>query len=100
MFSDGLGSDMYVSGTPPIIIVSAIGISIVISWVLLDNADNTFTLQFTFINISALRTLPDDQFRNGMSEVVKYGFIYDYEFIDYLLENDLNHKYIINSIIE
>ncbi|MDY4574575.1 MAG: 3-dehydroquinate synthase family protein, partial [Intestinibacter sp.] len=39
--------------------------------------------QFTFISVSALRTLPDDQFRNGMSEVVKYGFIYDYEFIDY-----------------
>ena len=43
--------------------------------------------QFTFINVSALRTLPDSEFRNGMSEVVKYGFIYDYEFINYLLEN-------------
>ena len=43
--------------------------------------------QFTFINVSALRTLPDREFRNGMSEVVKYGFIYDYEFINYLLEN-------------
>ena len=43
--------------------------------------------KFTFINVSSLRTLPDDEFRNGMSEVVKYGFIYDYEFINYLLEN-------------
>ena len=42
--------------------------------------------KFTFINVSALRTLPDDQFRNGMSEVVKYGFIYEYEFINYLLK--------------
>ena len=32
--------------------------------------------QFTFINVSALRTLPDSEFRNGMSEVVKYGFIW------------------------
>ena len=64
--------------------------------------------QFTFINVSALRTLPDDQFRNGMSEVVKYGFIYDYEFIDYLLENsedildkrDSALKYIVKKCAE
>ena len=64
--------------------------------------------QFTFINVSALRTLPDDQFRNGMSEVVKYGFIYDYEFIDYLLENsedildkrDSALKYIVTKCAE
>ncbi|MGN1032117.1 MAG: 3-dehydroquinate synthase [Intestinibacter sp.] len=64
--------------------------------------------QFTFINVSALRTLPEDQFRNGMSEVVKYGFIYDYEFIDYLLENsedildkrDSALKYIVKKCAE
>lgn len=64
--------------------------------------------KFTFINISALRTLPDDQFRNGMSEVVKYGFIYDYEFIDYLLENsddildkrDSSLRYIVKKCAE
>lgn len=64
--------------------------------------------QFTFINVSALRTLSDDQFRNGMSEVVKYGFIYDYEFIDYLLENsedildkrDSALKYIVTKCAE
>ncbi len=64
--------------------------------------------QFTFINVSALRTLPENEFRNGMSEVVKYGFIYDYEFINYLLENsddildkrDSSLKYIVKKCAE
>ena len=39
---------------------------------------------FTYINISSLKTLPEDEFLDGISEVIKYGIIYDYEFLDYL----------------
>lgn len=42
---------MYVFGTPPTIIVSAIGISMLISRLLVANADSMLRLQFTLINI-------------------------------------------------
>lgn len=64
--------------------------------------------KFTYINIQALRTLPDEEFKSGMGEVIKYGFIYDYEFIDYLIENsdyildkkDSALEYLIKKCIE
>ena len=43
--------------------------------------------KFTYININALKTLPDEEFIAGMAEVIKYGIIYDYDFLDYLIEN-------------
>jgi 3-dehydroquinate synthase len=42
---------------------------------------------FTYINISSLNTLSEDDFLDGLSEVIKYGVIYDYEFLKYLNEN-------------
>ena len=43
--------------------------------------------KFTYINVDALKTLPDDEFKCGMSEVIKYSLIYDYDFLDYLIDN-------------
>lgn len=42
---------------------------------------------YTFINIDSLKTLPEDEFIDGISEVIKYSIIYDYEFLKYLREN-------------
>ncbi len=43
--------------------------------------------KLTYINTKSLETLPQEEFISGMAEVIKYGVIYDYEFIDYLIEN-------------
>ncbi|MGL5694972.1 MAG: 3-dehydroquinate synthase [Peptostreptococcaceae bacterium] len=43
--------------------------------------------KFTYINSDALRTLPKEEFITGMSEVIKYSLIYDYEFLEYLIKN-------------
>ncbi|MBQ6632023.1 MAG: 3-dehydroquinate synthase [Romboutsia sp.] len=43
--------------------------------------------KFTYINIDALKTLPHDEFISGMAEVIKYSVIYDYDFLDYLINN-------------
>ncbi|WP_296645327.1 3-dehydroquinate synthase [Romboutsia sp. 13368] len=43
--------------------------------------------KFTYINIDALKTLPHDEFISGMAEVIKYSIIYDYDFLDYLIDN-------------
>lgn len=40
-----------------------------------------------FIDTSFLKTLPKDEFQNGMAEVVKYGIIADKELFDYLENN-------------
>ncbi len=36
---------------------------------------------------STLRTLPDREYRAGLAEVVKYGFIYDLRFLEWLEQN-------------
>ena len=43
--------------------------------------------KFTYININALKTLPECEFISGMAEVIKYGIIYDYKLLDYIIEN-------------
>ena len=43
--------------------------------------------KFTYINIDALKTLPYSEFISGMAEVIKYSIIYDYDFLDYLIDN-------------
>jgi len=43
--------------------------------------------KFTYININALQTLPENEFISGMAEVIKYGVIYDYELLHYIIEN-------------
>lgn len=46
--------------------------------------------KFTYINIEALKTLPHNEFITGMAEVIKYSIIYDYDFLDYLINNSEN----------
>ena len=41
----------------------------------------------TFINVEALKTLPENEYISGMGEVIKYAFIKDYDLIEYLIEN-------------
>ena len=43
--------------------------------------------KFTYINIEALKTLPHKEFIAGMAEVIKYSIIYDYDFLDFLIDN-------------
>ncbi|MGL6106184.1 3-dehydroquinate synthase [Romboutsia sp.] len=43
--------------------------------------------RLTYINVKALKTLPEEEFIGGMAEVIKYSLIYDYDFLDYLIEN-------------
>lgn len=58
-----------------------------------------------FIDISFLKTLPNEEFLNGMAEVVKYGIISDNKLFHYLEENAqkvLSHdhhalEYLVNS---
>ncbi|MDK2835727.1 MAG: 3-dehydroquinate synthase [Thermosediminibacterales bacterium] len=37
-----------------------------------------------FIDISVLKSLPEREFRAGLSEVIKYGIIWDWEFFEFL----------------
>ncbi len=46
----------------------------------------------TYINTQALQTLPEEEFISAMSEVIKYGVIYDYKFLEYLDINSENIK--------
>ena len=49
--------------------------------------------KITYINVDALKTLPEEEYISGMAEVIKYAFIdknvfeENSEFIDFLLEN-------------
>lgn len=45
-----------------------------------------------YINVSVLKTLPEEEFISGMGEVVKHGIIYDREFFSYLCENSYKIK--------
>lgn len=64
--------------------------------------------KFTYINIDALKTLPHSEFIAGMAEVIKYSIIYDFKFLDYLIDNSesiLNKEnetlhYIVKRCIE
>lgn len=40
-------------------------------------------------DIDALNTLPEDIFRDGCAEVIKYGVLYDYDLFAHLMENGL-----------
>lgn len=40
-----------------------------------------------YMNLTTLKTLPDEQFSSGMGEVIKYGYIKDSDFFNWLLTN-------------
>lgn len=39
-----------------------------------------------YININTLKTLPDEQFENGMAEVIKHGYILDKEYLNFIID--------------
>lgn len=43
--------------------------------------------EFIHTNINTLKTLSYDEFLSGLSEVIKYGLICDYKFLNYILKN-------------
>ncbi|MGN0148879.1 MAG: 3-dehydroquinate synthase [Clostridia bacterium] len=43
--------------------------------------------KLVYMNVSTLRTLPEEQFVSGMGEVIKHGIIRDSEFFEYLMNN-------------
>ncbi len=43
--------------------------------------------KLVYINVSTLKTLPEEEFVSGMGEVVKHGVIYDSKFFEYLKDN-------------
>lgn len=43
--------------------------------------------KLTYINTNSLNTLDDYEFLNGLCEVIKYGVIYDFSFLEYLKQN-------------
>lgn len=44
----------------------------------------------TYINVKTLVTLDNEEYLSGIAEVIKYGFIYDYEFLNYINKNSEN----------
>lgn len=40
-----------------------------------------------YIDMDFLKTLTDEEFLNGVAEVIKYGMVYDAQFLGYLYEN-------------
>ena len=58
---------------------------------------------FVYVNTIVLKTLPEGEFKSGLGEVLKYAFILDKDFFEYLNENLINiynHKpKTINTII-
>lgn len=43
--------------------------------------------KLVYINVDVLSSLPEEQFICGMGEVIKYGFISDHDFYEYLKDN-------------
>jgi 3-dehydroquinate synthase len=43
--------------------------------------------QLVLADTSTLSTLPEREFKSGLGEVIKYGFIYDYAFLEWLEAN-------------
>lgn len=39
-----------------------------------------------YININTLKTLPNEQFENGMAEVIKHGYILDKEYLNFIID--------------
>jgi 3-dehydroquinate synthase len=40
-----------------------------------------------YIDMDFLKTLSDEEYLNGIAEVIKYGMVYDAEFLEYLYDN-------------
>ena len=43
--------------------------------------------KLVYMNIDSLTSLPEREYLSGMAEIIKYGYIYDRDFLNYLREN-------------
>ena len=56
--------------------------------------------KLVYMNISALKSLPEEQFICGLGEVVKHGFIKDKLYFNYLLDNSAKIKALDEDALE
>jgi 3-dehydroquinate synthase len=54
---------------------------------------------FVYINTSTLNTLPAREFAAGMAEAVKYGYIIDKDYLEFITENKDSIKALEHSVI-
>ena len=65
------------------------------------NLIGTFTEpEMVLIDSNTLTTLPKREYISGLAEVIKYGIIYDFEFFEYLKNNNIDNDYIIKKSCE
>lgn len=48
--------------------------------------------KFVYININTLKTLPEQEFNQGMSEVIKHAYILDHNYLNFLVNKKENIK--------
>ena len=56
--------------------------------------------KLVYINTSVLKTLPKEQFACGMGEVIKYGYIWDKKYLDFLKSNVSDIKNFKDELLE
>lgn len=65
------------------------------------NLIGTFTEPYkVLIDSNTLTTLPKREYIAGLAEVIKYGIIYDFEFFEYLKNENITNDYIIQKSCE
>lgn len=80
---------------------AAIGGKTAINFSDFKNLIGTFkTPEYVYVNRHFLKTLPKNEFKNGIAEMIKYGLIYDEKIFDILEANDLDTLYKNDVLLE
>ncbi|NMA96341.1 MAG: 3-dehydroquinate synthase [Clostridiales bacterium] len=67
---------------------SSVGGKVAINHLMAKNIVGSFYQpSMVYINISTLETLSEREFLSGLAELIKYGFIWDYEFLNWMDDN-------------
>lgn len=67
---------------------SSIGGKVAVNHFAAKNIIGTFYQPATvYINIDTLKTLPEREFISGLAELIKYGYIWDHEFLNWIIDN-------------
>lgn len=79
---------------------AAIGGKTAINYNNFKNLIGTFkTPEYIYVNRHFLKTLPKNEFKNGIAEMIKYGLIYDEKIYDILESNDID-KLFTNEVLQ